>query len=252
MKFKHICFIINPASGKQEPILSLIDKTLDNTGIDWDVFVTKRDKGAGEIAAELVGATDLIAVYGGDGGVTEVASVLQGSKTPMAIIPGGTANVMARELEIPLETTAAITLLANNENELRSIDMGRFNGQPFLLRVNMGIMADMVLQADRNLKNSIGQLAYRITAMKTIASAEPTNYHLEIDGVTFEETGVSLTVTNSGHVGVGDFALQPGISIVDGLLDVILMKNASLLSVLKVAGSTLLQSETEALSHWQC
>ena len=252
MNIKHIGFIINPASGKQEAILSYINQAMDGTDIEWDVYVTKKNKGAGQIAQELIGKTDLVAVYGGDGCVTEVAAALHGSEIPLAIIPGGTANVMAKELGIPLETTAALAVITGNNYAIRSIDMGLFNGQPFLLRVNIGIMADMVLQADRELKNSLGQLAYGLTAIKTLVGAEPTSYHLEIDGQHFNESGVSLTVTNSGHVGIGDFSLQPGISITDGMLDVILMKDASLLSVLKVAGSTLLQNETEALRHWQC
>ncbi|SDZ80086.1 diacylglycerol/lipid kinase family protein [Pedobacter hartonius] len=252
MKIKHICFIINPASGKQEAILLFINQALDGMGIEWDVYLTKKDKSIAEIARELIGKTDLVAVYGGDGCVTEVAAALHGSETPLAIIPGGTANVMARELGIPLDTQAALAVLTGKDYEMRSIDMGLFNDQPFLLRVNIGIMADMVLQADRDLKNSVGQLAYGITALKTLALAEPASYRLEIDGKAFQESGVSLTVTNSGHIGIGDFALQPGISITDGLLDVILMKDASLLSVLKVASSTLLQNKTEALVHWQC
>jgi len=252
MKFKHIYFIINPASGKEEPILSYINKVFYESDVDWDVAITKKNKSAGQIARQLIGKTDLIAVYGGDGCVTEVAMALYGTKIPLAIIPGGTANVMAKELGISLEKESAISLLTSERYELKSVDMGLLNNQPFLLRVNLGIMADMVLQADRNLKDNIGQLAYGITAIKTIGDAEAVPYKLEIDGKVFEETAVSLTVTNSGHIGIGDFALQPGISINDGLLDVILMKDTSLMSLLKVAGSTLLQSETDAILHWKC
>jgi diacylglycerol kinase (ATP) len=126
------------------------------------------------------------------------------------------------------------------------------NDHPFMLRVNIGIMADMVLQADRTLKDNIGQLAYGVTAIKTIAEAEAIKYLLEIDGKIIEETGVSLTVTNSGNIGIGDFTLQPGISITDGLLDIVLLKDNSFISILKVAGSTLLQNETDAVMHWQC
>lgn len=79
MKFKHIYFIINPASGKEEPILSYINQVFDNSGTDWDVAITKRGTSAGDIARTLTGKTDLIAVYGGDGCVTEVASVLCGT-----------------------------------------------------------------------------------------------------------------------------------------------------------------------------
>jgi diacylglycerol kinase (ATP) len=252
MSFNHIHFIINPASGKQEPILSYINEVLADTDTDWDITVTKKDRTAGDIARKLAGQTDLVAVYGGDGSVTEVASALFKTGTPMAIIPGGTANVMAKELNIPVDTKAALQLLKTDQYQIKAIDMGLMNDHPFLLRINLGIMADMVLQADRKLKDNIGQLAYGVTAIKTIAEAEPADYNLQIDGENVNETGVSLTITNSGNMGVGDFALQPGISVTDGLLDVILLKDASILSLLKVAGSAFLQNETEAVMHRQC
>ncbi|AYL96580.1 diacylglycerol/lipid kinase family protein [Mucilaginibacter celer] len=252
MKFKHIHFIVNPASGKEEPVLSYINKVLDDSGINWELSITKKHISAADIARKLIGKTELIAVYGGDGCVTEVASALQGSGTPMAIIPGGTANVMAKELGIPQETLLALEVLKSNGAMLKLVDMGLMNGKPFLLRVNLGIMADMVLQADRELKDEIGQLAYGITALKTINNAEPVKYRLEIDGEVFEEQAVSITVTNSGNMGIGDFALQPGISITDGLLDVILLRDNSFMSLMKAAGSALLQNKTDAVQHWQC
>jgi diacylglycerol kinase (ATP) len=252
MGFNHIHFIINPAAGKEEPILSYINNVFGESNINWDISVTKKNGNTAGIVRSLVNKTDLIAVYGGDGSVTEVAGLLHNGNMPMAIIPGGTANVMAKELNIPIETVAALELLKGNNYTTKAIDMGLVNDHPFLLRVNLGIMADMVLQTDRKLKNNLGQLAYGITAFKTIADAGYTKYKLEIDGETIEETGVSLTVTNSGNIGIGDFALQPGISITDGLLDVILLNNANITSLLKVAGSTLLQSETDAVKHWQC
>lgn len=111
-------------------------------------------------------------------------------------------------------------------------------------------MADMVLEAGRDLKDQIGQLAYGVSTLKTVAQAEPIKYELKIDGKKIKATGVALTITNSGHMGIGNFDLQPGISVTDGLLDVILMKDNDILSVLKVAGSALLQRESETLEHW--
>ncbi|MDB4902242.1 MAG: YegS/Rv2252/BmrU family lipid kinase [Mucilaginibacter sp.] len=252
MKFHHIHFIINPASGNEEPILSYINRAFEKSSVNWDISVTKKDKSAGDIARTLIGKTDIVAVYGGDGCVTDVGSALHGTDMPIAIIPGGTANVMAKELGIPLKAIDALELLVSGITKLKAIDMGVVNGHPFMLRVNIGIMADMVLQADRALKDNIGQLAYGVTAIKTIAEAEAIKYQLEIDGKIIEETGVSLTVTNSGNIGIGDFTLQPGISITDGLLDIVLLKDNSFISILKVAGSTLLQNETDAVMHWQC
>jgi diacylglycerol kinase (ATP) len=248
VKIKHIHFIVNPASGKEEPILSYINKAMTELKINWDITVTRKNIKVTDQARQLIGKTDLIAVYGGDGCVTEVAGALQGSGMPMAIIPGGTANVMARELDIPLDSLEALRALASGK--IRMIDMGRVNGMPFVLRVNLGIMADMVTEADRDLKNKIGQLAYGITAVKTAATAEPVSYSIEIDGKKNEASGVSLTVTNSGHLGIGDFALQPGISITDGKLDVVLLKDNNFFSLLKAAGSTLFEQESEALLHF--
>lgn len=251
MKFKHIHFIVNPASGKQEPILSYINQAMAASNTNWDITVTKKDVSADKVARELIGKTDLVAVYGGDGCVTAVASALHATQTPMAVIPGGTANVMAKELGIPLDTVEALELLAKNDSRIMNVDMGLVNGTPFLLRVNLGIMATMITNADREIKESLGQLAYGVTAIRSVANAKSVNYHLVIDGKEIVADGVSLTVTNSGNIGIGDFALQPGISITDGKLDVVLMKENSFISLLKIAGSTLLQQETEALRHWK-
>jgi len=251
VKFKHIHFIVNPASGKQEPILSYINQAMAASNTNWDITVTKKDVSADKVARELIGKTDLVAVYGGDGCVTAVASALHATQTPMAVIPGGTANVMAKELGIPLDTVEALELLAKNDSRIMNVDMGLVNGTPFLLRVNLGIMATMITNADREIKESLGQLAYGVTAIRSVANAKSVNYHLVIDGKEIVADGVSLTVTNSGNIGIGDFALQPGISITDGKLDVVLMKENSFISLLKIAGSTLLQQETEALRHWK-
>ncbi|WP_374949163.1 diacylglycerol/lipid kinase family protein [Mucilaginibacter sp.] len=251
MKLKHIHFIINPVSGKEEPILSYINKAMYDSKLEWDVSVTKKHVSASNIAAKLIGKTDVVAVYGGDGCVTAVASALHGTNTPMAIIPGGTANVMAKELGIPIDTTEALAILTKGKHKIKAIDMGLVNGHPFLLRVNLGIMADMVTEADRGLKNAIGQLAYGVTAVQTVAKAKRVDYKINIDNEEIKCAGVALTVTNSGNMGIGDFAMQPGISITDGLLDVILMKESSIGSLLKVAGSALLQQDTEALQHWK-
>lgn len=231
--------------------MSYINRLFIGSRVNWDISVTKKDKGAGEIARSLIGNTDLVAVYGGDGCVTAVAAALHGKSLPMAIIPGGTANVMAKELGILTDTVEALALLLKG-HRIRTIDMGLVNGEPFLLRVNLGIMAAMVTEADRSLKDKIGQLAYGVTAVQTVAAAKPVDYRLKIDGQKIAASGVALTVTNSGNIGIGDFDLLPGISVTDGLLDVILMHDTDLSSLLKVAGSTLFQQESDVLEHWTC
>ena len=252
MFLKNIHFILNPASGKEEPILSHIRKAFQGTDIIWDVTVTHHENDAVETAKRLIGKTDAVVVYGGDGSVTQVARALKGKDTPLAIIPGGTANVLSKELGIPQNTEKALEMLARGNFKVMKMDMGEVNGCPFLLRINFGIMADMVLDADEKMKDQLGQIAYGVTVLKTIAAAKSETYRLMIDGQEIEEEGVSLTVTNAGNLGIGDFALLPGISITDGYLDVLLLKDAGLLTVMKVAGTTLFQTGSDVLKHWRC
>jgi len=252
MKYNNIHFIINPAAGNEVPIISYINKVFCDTDIDWDVSITKKNKPIDGIVRSLIGNTDIIAVYGGDGSVTEVAAALCGSDTPMAIIPGGTANVMAKELGIPLATLEAIQLLAGGDTRIEQVDMGTMNNKAFLLRVNLGIMADMILKVDSAQKETFGQIAYGISALKTMLDIQPVLYALKIDGERIEASGVALTVTNAGNAGMGEFVLQQGISVTDGLLDVLLLPNADLTSMLKVAGSTVMNSDTDVIKHWQC
>ncbi|MEJ7644875.1 MAG: YegS/Rv2252/BmrU family lipid kinase [Chryseolinea sp.] len=252
MKFKKVHVIINPAAGQEEPILSYINTAFQDTDADWEVSVTKQAGDGTLLAEKFAGNVDLIAVYGGDGSISEVAKVLAGKETPLAIIPGGTANVLSKELGIPQNSKESIALIAGDQSKIVQMDMAFANDEPFLIRVNFGVMADMVLEASRELKDKVGQLAYGITAVKTLIQSQQTRYRLKIDGEDVTKDGIALTVTNCGSIGIGEYSFLPDISVHDGLLDVLLMYKSDLMSVLRVAGSTLLQTDSEILKHWRC
>ena len=216
------------------------------------VHVLEEGEQAADLIRNALPETDLVAIYGGDGSVTEAASALIGSGIPLAIIPGGTANVLAKELAIPQDTETALRLIQQGQYELKTIDTGLVNGRPFLLRVNLGVMAAMITETDPDLKAKIGQLAYGVATIKSIYEAESVFYQMNIDGEMVNATGVSLTVTNSGSMGIGDLRLSPDIHMNDGLLDVVLLKDTGVLSILKAVGGALLGHETDAVSHWAC
>jgi diacylglycerol kinase (ATP) len=250
---KNIHIIINPAAGQDEPILSQINKAFDGTEIKWDVSVTKEAGDAFTFAKDALAKNfDAIGVYGGDGSVVEVAEALFGHDTPLAIIPGGTANVMAKELKIPVATDAALKLITDGLYTIKPIDMGRCNGKLFILRINTGFVADMVVDTDRELKDKIGQLAYGVTAVKAMAESTPTTYALTLDGKEIIAEGVALVITNCGNIGFTGLSYVPDIDVSDGLLDVIIIKRADVASVVAIAGSALLQQKPEsALDHWK-
>jgi diacylglycerol kinase family enzyme len=247
-----LLLIVNPASGKNEPILELAGKVFHDSGIVLDIHVLAEGENPGEVARAAAETHQMIAVYGGDGSITEAAAGLIGRNVPLAIIPGGTANVLSKELCIPQDTEAALRLIRVGKFVLKQIDTGLVIDEPFLLRVNLGLMAEMVTQADPDLKDKVGQLAYGVSALKSWKDAEMMDYELILDGEAVILSGVALTVTNSGSIGIGGLQMAQGIRMDDGLLDVVVLKEAGLLAVAGAAGSSLLGKESDAIIHRTC
>jgi len=101
-KIKNIYIIINPAAGEEEAVLPIINTSMKEAGIAWEAFITHEAGDGIKFAQAAVKAgVDALAVYGGDGTLIEAISGLIGSEIPLAILPGGSANVAATELGIP-------------------------------------------------------------------------------------------------------------------------------------------------------
>src|SRR5689334_20980165 len=166
---KRIHVIINPAAGQDYPVLSVLNRAFHPAGVDWDVFVTKRAGDARRYAEQAVEAgVDAVAVYGGDGTVMGAAAGLIGGAVPLAIFPGGTANVISVELGIPSDLAEACALVCGAACAERPVDVGQIGEQYFLIRVGMGFEAQMVQGADRELKDRAGPLAYAVSAVQAL------------------------------------------------------------------------------------
>ena len=93
--YRKIHVVINPAAGKDEPILNTINKVFHKYEIDWQVSITKKFGDATRLTKQVIAnGVDLVAGYGGDGTQMEIANAVMGTNTPMAILPGGTGNAM--------------------------------------------------------------------------------------------------------------------------------------------------------------
>lgn len=251
--FRQIKLIINPAAGKEEPILSYINNHLKDSPIKWDLLVTQKAGDGYAFAKQaLIEKADLIVVYGGDGTVMEVAQALYKQKTPMLILPGGTANVLAKELEIPQDVNQVLSLISQNKVHIKLIDLGLLNNRPFILRVNTGVLAHMVVDTTREMKDKFGQLAYSVSGIKHLFKDSQFKYELKFDGVRIKEEGVGLMVTNAGNMGISGVSILPKVSLQDGKLDVILFQTSgprSLLAWLK--SFTTNKKPDGSIKHWQ-
>lgn len=252
---RRVQVIINPIAGQDQAILGVLNRIFHDAEVTWDVSITNKAGDARRFAREAAEAgVDVVAAYGGDGTVMEVASGLIGTNVPLAIFPGGTANVLSLELGISSDLAEASALVCNEEYAIVPIDMGQLGeDQYFILRVGAGLEADMVEGADRELKNRLGTLAYALSALQAIQAPTISHYHLTIDGEQIDSEGIACLICNSGNMGQVGIVLSSEVSVRDGLLDVFVLQQANLSSLLALTRDILTQTEptSPAVQHWQ-
>ena len=139
---------------------------------------------------------DLIFVWGGDGMVQRCVDVVAGSDARLAIVPAGTANLLASNLGIPKDIAEAVDIgLAGNS---RRIDVGRVNGECFAVMAGAGFDARMIGDADGGLKDRVGRLAYVWTGAKHLRD-RPFRAKIVVDGARWYDGEASCILL--GNVG---------------------------------------------------
>jgi diacylglycerol kinase (ATP) len=252
---KRIIVIANPAAGQDTPVLGIMNRVFQASEYKWDVWLTKQAGDGHRLATRAIDeAADIVAVYGGDGSVREVASALAGSDVALAILPGGTANVMSVELGIPAAFEQACQLAVSPDHDVRTVDMGKVTGEGyFILRIGIGLEAAMVEGADRSLKDRIGSLAYALSAFQALQDPPISRYTLTLDDQVVESEGLTCLVCNSGSIGQGTLGLGTDVSVSDGLLDVFVLRKADLGALVNVVGGVLTGggADESNLQHWK-
>jgi len=222
--------VVNPASGKDEPILNTLNDVFRTHDVAWDVSVTHKYGDATEQAmAAIADGVDLVVGYGGDGTQHEIANAVlrsaaaTGKQTPMGILPGGTGNGFAREMGVPGKLRPAVEVLCTS-TKTRSIDVGRLVSiaQPqakdryFIQRMYVGIEPEE--QTSRAMKDKYGVFAYAVNAANHSKDGKHFAYTAEVDGDHLEFGGTKIYFVNSGMMGTG-LRITHAYAIDDGLLD---------------------------------
>jgi diacylglycerol kinase family enzyme len=158
---------------------------------------------------------------------------------------------MASELSIPLDLEAACRQLLE-PRPIREVDLGTVNGRPFILRVGIGLEAEMVTQAEPQQKRRLGTLAYGLAALAALKDPQVSQYWLEIDGKRVHQEAVTCLVINSGNLGRPELQLAQEMRIDDGILDVVLLRQVDLDSMTEVLASVIgSRTNGRSLKHWQ-
>lgn len=219
--------ILNPNSGRAEP--DVVEQALRLRFPVLEVLLPPAD---GELVA-LVRAQiarvgpELVVVSGGDGTVSAVASAAAGSGARLAVIPSGTANVLARELGIPLTLDEACDVAAHGVP--RAIDaMELSDGHRCLCRVAIGVLGEIAESTSTEGKKLAGTLAYAAAAVPLLARADLRRFVLDVDGVSETHEGSCVVVTNLSLVGGAGLRWSDEVRPDDGQLDVFVVRSQTL------------------------
>ncbi len=241
---ERIAFVVNPTKPDAPKLRELVQGVFGDAEFRPMWFeTTVADPGVGQARAALDQGADVVVAVGGDGTVRAVAEAMAGSGRPMGLIPLGTGNLLARNLDLPVgDPDAALRTILTGAD--RAIDVGRIRvleyarggadagrgadpdhiADPdqdhlFLVIAGLGFDAAMVADTNDGLKAKVGWMAYFVSGLRhlhgrrmrariTVDDAEPVGARLR-----------TLMIGNCGKL-PGGFTLLPDARIDDGILDI--------------------------------
>ena len=214
---KRVLLIVNPGSRRGTRRQALAEAAFARRGVQYDLVLTERPGHAAELADQRGRGYDAVFTLGGDGTVMEVIGTLAHSNVPIGVLPGGTGNLIARVLGIPLRIRRAVDLLLDGDDAL--IDLGSINGRRFAFAAGVGVDATMVQTTTPVLKGRLGVLAYFWTGGRAALRHERFKVVATVDGQRHERIATMVMLANFGAVFRNLITLGPGIRQDDGLLD---------------------------------
>jgi len=231
MKLTKVKFIHNPKSGLlQAPVLlrKAIELSFVGAQFVYD-FSETQYKGHGfDLATQAIkDGYDTVVAVGGDGTVNEVASALLHTDINLGIIPVGSGNGLARGVHIPLALRRACRLLI--DGQVRTIDAGRIEGQPFFIVTGVGLDAIIgKLFDDQKLR---GPLPYFTIGFREFMFYRPEVFIIKFNGKQVAVPALLVTIANQRGWGAGA-VIAPHAEPDDGLLDICIIKRVNFLYAL--------------------
>jgi YegS/Rv2252/BmrU family lipid kinase len=237
---KRIIFIINPISGTQSKagLPALIEQSLDQERLDYEIRMTSYRGHAAEIAREMADqGVDVVVAVGGDGTVNEVARSLVHTQTALGIIPCGSGNGLARHLRIPMDWGKALRII--NHCQIESFDYGVINDLPFFCTCGMGFDAFISLKFAEAGKR--GPITYVENVLKEGLKYKPETYEIVDDSGTVYHKAFLIACANASQYGNNAY-IAPGATMKDGEMDVIVMEPFGALDAPQIAADLFMKT----------
>ncbi|WP_298958778.1 diacylglycerol kinase family protein [uncultured Roseibium sp.] len=218
-----VLIMANPTSGGyDDQFLEDVRQRLESQGRSTEIRLTQRAGEIGETCADPALSVQTLVVAGGDGSINEALTGFQDHPAPpqLAVIPTGTANVLALELSLPRSAAAVADMILAQKT--KPLHFGIANGRPFALMASTGFDAEVVHGVPLALKRRFGRLAYVITAIRIGLKRKGALLDVTLDGETLR--GKFAVACNAHHYG-GPFVISPGGATDPGLHMLVLEKD---------------------------
>jgi diacylglycerol kinase family enzyme/membrane-associated phospholipid phosphatase len=218
--------VANPMKVKQgDPRHAQIHAALARAGWPKPLWLetTREDPGGGQAREAVLAGAEVIFACGGDGTVTACASELAGTSAALAVVPSGTGNLLAANLDLPARPADAVAAATGSGR--RRLDVGVVGDRSFTVMAGMGFDAQMLRDAPEALKARLGWPAYAIAAARHLCET-PMRVSISLDHAPpFARRARTVLVGNVGQLQRG-LRLLPAATPDDGLLDVAVLMPA--------------------------
>ncbi|MGW8484408.1 diacylglycerol/lipid kinase family protein [Microbacterium sp. NPDC055903] len=230
----HAAVVYNPVKTSLGRLRPAVAECEAQHGWEQTRWYQTRSDDAGRAAAEhaLAAAPAVVMVAGGDGTVRAVAEVMQGTGIPVALVPLGTGNLLARDVGSPINDIAAC-ISAAFSGEDRSVDVGvaeledesgARRSHTFMVMAGIGLDAEMAESTSTIAKKHLGWFAYVTPIARSVIANKLFHLDYRIDGGRVRSTRAHTVIIGNCGTLTGNMLLIPAAIIDDGLLDVVMMR----------------------------
>lgn len=236
--------IANPTSGSYAQHAQEVEESctfLRQSGWNVELRLTEAAGDARRLAREAVEQkADVVIAAGGDGTINEVIQELAGRETALGVLPIGTVNVWAREMDIPLDSEGAREILLHGTT--RRIDLGRVNDRLFLLMVGIGFDGEVTHSVENKPLKRFGVLGYLLASIRMSLRFDGFRASLKMGEREVRTRAVQIVIGNTQLYG-GAIKLTWQAKCDDGLLDVCIVRKGSPFRYLLILIDLLLHRE---------
>ena len=229
--FAHALLVVNPIAGRGSAgeRAERLARGLEALGIGTEIFRTQARGDAAERVAKLAPEVDLVVTVGGDGTLGEVLSRLS-VEIPVAVLPMGTANVLASDLRLPRRVPDLLRTIAAGRTV--DIDTARVNGRLSFLVVGVGFDGEIVRDVERRRRGPITKAFYVTSVLRCLWHNRPPELRVWVDGESVPGLWGWVLVSNLVGYG-GILKLSPERVLDDGLYEVYLFPRGTRRALLK-------------------